>query len=78
MYIKGLVNIVTKDQINACQRCQRCEISQYKFKGYVITLISESKVNLIHCIHVRDVRDESNYIAFDLLLRYFKSPMSLT
>ena len=44
--------------------CQRC--------------IIQSKVNLIHCIHVGDVGDESNYIAFDLLLRYFTSSMSPT
>ena len=44
--------------------CQRC--------------IIQSKVNPIRCIHVRDVGDESNYIAFDLLLRYFTSPTSLT
>ena len=37
-----------------------------------------SEVNLIHCIHVGDVRDESNYIAFDLLLRYFTSLTSPT
>ena len=40
--------------------------------------IIQSKVNLIHCIHVGDVGDESNYIVFDLLLRYFTSPTSPT
>ena len=44
--------------------CQRC--------------IIQSKVNLIHCIHIGDVGDESNYIAFDLILRYFTSPTSPT
>ena len=40
--------------------------------------IIQSKVNLIRCIHGADVRDESNYIAFDLLLRYFTSATSPT